>query len=156
MPVRVQTQDFDAGAEIASLRAGNPGVGAVAAFIGVARDLNDGASVATLALEHYPGMTEKALEKIVAEARSRWRVIDALIVHRVGELKPSDQIVLVAVTSEHRGDAFAACEFIMDYLKTQAPFWKKESTSEGERWVEARSSDDSAAERWTSKRSKTA
>ena len=155
MPVRVQTRDFDAGAEIAALRAGNPEVGAVAAFIGVARDLNDGASVATLSLEHYPGMTEKALEKIVAEAHSRWRVIDALIVHRVGELKPADQIVLVAVTSEHRGDAFAACEFIMDYLKTQAPFWKKESTSEGERWVEARSSDDSAAERWTAKRSKT-
>ena len=151
MPVRVQTGDFDAGAEIARLRANDPKVGAVAAFIGVARDVNDGTSVATLELEHYPGMTEKALEKIAAEARSRWRLIDVLVIHRVGVLKPSDQIVLVAVTSGHRGDAFAACEFIMDYLKTRAPFWKKESTPEGERWVEARSSDDGAAGRWTAK-----
>ncbi len=148
MPVRIQSQDFDAGAEIARLREGDPKVGAVAAFIGVARDVNDGEAIASLALEHYPGMTEKALEKIVVEARARWRLIDVLIIHRVGELRPTDQIVLVAVTSAHRGDAFAACEFIMDYLKTRAPFWKKESTSQGTRWVEARDSDDQAAGRW--------
>ena len=148
MPVRVQNEDFDAGAEIARLRGGDPKVGAVAAFIGVARDVNDGAAVATLSLEHYPGMTERALEGIVAEARTRWRLIDALVIHRVGALRPTDQIVLVAVTGEHRGDAFAACEFIMDYLKTRAPFWKKEATTEGERWVEARSDDDDAAARW--------
>ena len=148
MTVRVQTEDFDAGAEIAGLRRGDPKVGAVAVFIGVARDVNDGAAVATLSLEHYPGMTEKALDGIVAEARARWRLIDALVIHRVGALRPTDQIVLVAVTSEHRGDAFAACEFIMDYLKTRAPFWKKEATTEGERWVEARTDDDDAAARW--------
>jgi molybdopterin synthase catalytic subunit len=148
MPVRVQREDFDAGAEIAGLRRGDTKVGAVASFIGVARDVNDGAAVATLSLEHYPGMTEKALEGIVAEARKRWRLIDALVIHRIGELKPTDQIVLVAVTSAHRGDAFAACEFIMDYLKTRAPFWKKESTTEGERWVEARAADDESAARW--------
>ena len=148
MPVRVQTDDFDAGAEIARLRAGDPKVGAVAAFIGVARDVNDGAKVAAMSLEHYPGMTEKALERIVVEAHARWRVIDALVIHRVGSLKPTDQIVLVAVTSEHRGDAFQACEFIMDYLKTRAPFWKKESTPEGERWVDARATDDESAGRW--------
>ena len=150
MPVRVQSEDFDAGAEIARLREGDPKVGAVAAFIGVARDVNDGAAVATLSLEHYPGMTEKALEGIVAEARARWRLIDALVIHRIGALRPTDQIVLVAVTSEHRGDAFAACEFIMDYLKTRAPFWKKEATTEGERWVEARVGDDESAARWRS------
>ena len=148
MPVRIQSQDFDAGAEIARLREGDPKVGAVAAFIGVARDVNDGETVATLALEHYPGMTEKALEKIVAEAHARWRLIEVLVIHRVGELRPTDQIVLVAVTSAHRGDAFAACEFIMDYLKTRAPFWKKESTPQGTHWVEARDSDDQAAGRW--------
>jgi len=148
MAVRVQTEDFDAGAEIARLRAGDPKVGAVAAFIGIARDVNDGSAVATLSLEHYPGMTEKALEGIVAEARGRWRITDALVIHRVGELRPTDQIVLVAVTSEHRGDAFQACEFIMDYLKTRAPFWKKETTPAGARWVEARNSDDESAARW--------
>ena len=148
MPVRIKSQDFDAGAEIARLREGDPKVGAVAAFIGVARDVNDGETVATLALEHYPGMTEKALEKIVIEARARWRLIEVLVIHRVGELRPTDQIVLVAVTSAHRGDAFAACEFIMDYLKTRAPFWKKESTPQGTHWVEARDSDDQAAGRW--------
>ena len=148
MPVRVQTEDFDAGAEIARLRQGNAKVGAVAAFIGVARDVNDGTTVATLSLEHYPGMTERALEGIVAEARARWRLIDALVIHRVGALKPTDQIVLVAVTSANRGEAFAACEFIMDYLKTRAPFWKKETTPEGARWVEARTDDDDAAARW--------
>ncbi len=148
MPVRVQREDFDAGAEIARLRRGDPKVGAVASFIGVARDVNDGDSVATMTLEHYPGMTENALEKIVEEARSRWRIMDALVVHRVGELRPTDQIVLVVVTGEHRGEAFAACEFIMDYLKTRAPFWKREQTPAGTRWVEARASDDEAAARW--------
>ncbi|MBI2959184.1 MAG: molybdopterin synthase catalytic subunit MoaE, partial [Betaproteobacteria bacterium] len=144
MPVRIQSEDFDAGAEIACLRGSDPKVGAVAAFIGVARDVNDGAEVAAMTLEHYPGMTEKALENIVAEAKSRWRIIEVLVVHRVGELKPTDQIVLVVVTGAHRGEAFAACEFIMDYLKTRAPFWKKERTPEGTRWVEARASDEAA------------
>ena len=148
MTVRVQTADFDAGREIAALRGGDPRVGAVAAFIGLVRDINDAAAVKTLTLEHYPGMTEKALAGIVDEAKSRWRVYDALVIHRVGTLKPTDQIVLVVVTSAHRGDAFAACEFIMDYLKTRAPFWKKEQTPAGERWVEARTSDDEQAARW--------
>ena len=146
--IRIQTEDFDAGAEIAKLRAGNPKVGAIASFVGVCRDVNDGESVATMTLEHYPGMTEKALAKIVDEAIARWRIIDVTVVHRVGELKPTDQIVLVVVSSGHRGDAFAACEFLMDYLKTRAPFWKKEQTPEGARWVEARTSDDDAARRW--------
>jgi molybdopterin synthase catalytic subunit len=149
MAVRVQAADFDAGAEIAALRRADPKVGAVASFIGVVRDLNDGDAVATLTLEHYPGMTEKSLEAIVGEAKSRWDILDALVVHRVGELRPLDQIVLVAVTSAHRGEAFAACEFIMDYLKTRAPFWKKEQTPAGARWVDARGTDDAAAERWS-------
>ena len=148
MRVRVQTEDFDAAREIAALRAGDARVGAVAAFIGLVRDINEAAAVKTLTLVHYPGMTEKALAAIVDEAKSRWDVYDALVVHRIGELKPTDQIVLVAVTSAHRGDAFAACEFIMDYLKTRAPFWKKEHTPAGERWVEARTSDDEKAARW--------
>jgi molybdopterin synthase catalytic subunit len=148
MPVRVQTADFDAGAEIARLRAGDPRVGAVASFIGTVRDLNDDAEVARLTLEHYPGMTEKSLEAIVAEARSRFDIYDALVIHRVGELRPTDQIVLVAVTSAHRGEAFDACRFVMDFLKSRAPFWKKERTPEGDRWVEARASDDEAAARW--------
>ncbi|TMG91565.1 MAG: molybdopterin synthase catalytic subunit MoaE [Betaproteobacteria bacterium] len=148
MPVRVQTGDFDVAREIAALRAGDRRVGAVAAFIGLVRDINDAAAVTTLTLEHYPGMTEKALARIVDEAKSRWSVYDALVVHRVGELRPTDQIVLVVVTGAHRGEAFAACEFIMDYLKTRAPFWKKEQTPAGERWVEARTSDDDAAARW--------
>jgi len=146
--VRIQTADFDAGAEIAALRRGNPRVGAVATFIGVCRDANDGAAVSNMTLEHYPGMTEKAIGEIVDEAKQRWKVMDALVIHRVGELKPTDQIVLVVVTGAHRGEAFAACEFIMDYLKTQAPFWKKEQTPGGSRWVEARASDDEAAQRW--------
>jgi len=148
MPVRVQTQDFDAGAEIAALRRGNPRIGAVASFIGVCRDANDGDTITKMTLEHYPEMTEKALEDIVAEAKNRWDVMEVLVIHRVGELKPTDQIVLVVVTGSHRGAAFAACEFIMDYLKTRAPFWKKEATPQGARWVEARSSDDEAAQRW--------
>ncbi len=149
--VRVERDDFDAGREIARLRAGNPRIGAIASFIGVVRDVNEGDAVAELTLEHYPGMTEKALAKIVAEARDRWDVIDMLVIHRVGTMRPTDQIVLVVVTSAHRGEAFAACEFLMDYLKTRAPFWKKERTPEGERWVEARASDDAAAARWREK-----
>ena len=149
--IRVQGEDFDAGREISKLRSGNPKVGAIASFIGVVRDVNDGDAVGELTLEHYPGMTEKALAKIVDEARSHWSILDTVVIHRVGTLKPTDQIVLVVVTSSHRGDAFAACEFVMDYLKTQAPFWKKERTPTGERWVETRASDDSAAQRWREK-----
>src|SRR5437016_9429431 len=133
MPVRIQTTDFDAGAEIAALRRDNPKIGAVASFIGVCRDANDGEAVTKMTLEHYPGMTEKALEKIVAEAKQRWNVMDVLVIHRVGELKPADQIVLVVVTGAHRGEAFAAGEFIMDYLKTRAPFRQKDATPEGGR-----------------------
>jgi molybdopterin synthase catalytic subunit len=136
MKVSVQAQDFDAGAEIRALSR-DPKVGAVASFVGVVREVG-------MTLEHYPGMTERALQKIVEEARGRWQVLDCTVIHRHGALKPTDQIVLVVVASAHRGDAFAACEFIMDYLKTQAPFWKKEAAG----WVEARSSDDQAAERW--------
>ena len=148
MPVRIQTEDFDAGAEIAALRRGNPAIGAIASFIGLVRDANEGERVTEMTLEHYPGMTEKALAKIVDEAKSRWNIIDVLVVHRVGTLHPCDQIVLVIVSGAHRGEAFAACEFVMDYLKTQAPFWKKEQTPAGGRWVDARTSDDTAAERW--------
>lgn len=148
MNVRVQQADFDVGAELAALRAADPRVGALASFLGLVRDINDGANVSEMTLEHYPGMTEKALEEIVVEAKSRWDIYDALVIHRVGPLKPCDQIVLVAVTSAHRGEAFAACEFIMDYLKTRAPFWKKEATPDGGRWVDARETDDSAAARW--------
>ena len=149
MPVRIQTEDFDVSAEIARVREGNPKVGAVASFVGIVRDLNDGDAVASLTLEHYPGMTEKAVEKIVAEAHERWDIYDALVIHRVGILKPLDQIVLVVVSSAHRAESFKACEFLMDYLKTRAPFWKKEQTPDGVRWVDARASDDEAAERWT-------
>jgi molybdopterin synthase catalytic subunit len=148
MTVRIQTADFDVGAEIAALRRGDPRIGAVASFIGVVRDVNEGDAVAEMTLEHYPGMTEKAIEEIVGQAKGRWNIYDALVIHRVGRLKPTDQIVLVVVTSAHRGDAFAACEFIMDYLKTRAPFWKKEQGGAGARWVEARASDDIAADRW--------
>lgn len=148
MSVRVQHEDFDAGAEIARLRQSDPSIGAVAAFIGQVRDVNDGSSVGTLTLEHYPGMTEKALAAIIGKARVRWDFYNALIIHRVGTLNPLDQIVMVAVAGSHRGECFAACEFIMDYLKTEAPFWKKEQTPQGERWVDARSSDDAARERW--------
>jgi molybdopterin synthase catalytic subunit len=148
VPVRIQREDFDAGAQIARLRADDPRIGAVAGFVGVARDRNDGAAVSTLTLEHYPGMTEKSIEAIINEAKSRWAVFEILVIHRIGELKPLDQIVLVVATSSHRGDAFAACEFVMDYLKTEAPFWKKESTPAGERWVDARESDEAARSRW--------
>jgi molybdopterin synthase catalytic subunit len=149
VPVRVQAGDFDVGAEIAALRGGDARVGGVASFIGIVRDLNEGDQVAAMTLEHYPGMTENALEKIVAEAKSRWDIYDALVIHRVGTLRPTDQIVLVVVTSAHRGEAFQACEFLMDYLKTRAPFWKKEQTGQGGRWVEARATDDAAADRWS-------
>ena len=148
MVVRVQTQDFDLSTEIASLRANTPKVGAVVSFVGTVRDLNDGEQVAEMELEHYPGMTEKALEDIVAQAKSRWDIFEALVIHRVGPLMPLEQIVLVAVTSAHRGEAFDACEFIIDYLKTQAPFWKKEQTPNGARWVDARVSDDEAMAKW--------
>ncbi|NIE67538.1 molybdenum cofactor biosynthesis protein MoaE [Burkholderia sp. Ax-1719] len=148
MPVRVQTEDFDLSTEVAQLRAHNPAIGAVACFVGTVRDLNDGSSVAGMELEHYPGMTEKALEAIVTQAQQRWPGIEVLVVHRVGKLAPLDQIVLVATTSKHRGDAFASCEFVMDYLKTEAPFWKKEETEHGARWVDARTSDDAALARW--------
>ncbi|MEO9135656.1 MAG: molybdopterin synthase catalytic subunit MoaE [Casimicrobiaceae bacterium] len=148
MAVRVQTEDFDAGVEIARLRAGDRGVGAIATFIGTVRDVNDDATVTELTLEHYPGMTEAALEAIVDEAKWRFDIRDALVIHRVGALAPGDQIVLVIVTSAHRGMAFDACEFAMDLLKTRAPFWKKERLPDGERWVEAHASDDEAAQRW--------
>lgn len=148
MPVRVQQEDFDLSAEVAALRAGKPQIGAVACFVGLVRDLNENSHVSEMTLEHYPGMTEKALEKIVAQAKQRWSIDDALVVHRIGALKPTDQIVLVATTGAHRGEVFASCEFIMDYLKTQAPFWKKEQTEQGSRWVDARESDDHAVRRW--------
>jgi molybdopterin synthase catalytic subunit len=149
LSVRVQTDDFDAGAEMAAMRLGNSKIGAIASFVGIVRDLNEGSEVAELTLEHYPGMTEKALEKIVAEAKTRWDIYDALVIHRVGTLKPTDQIVLVVVASAHRGEAFEACEFLMDYLKTRAPFWKQEKTPDGTRWVDARTADDAAADRWS-------
>ncbi|MBT9611765.1 MAG: molybdopterin synthase catalytic subunit MoaE [Burkholderiales bacterium] len=148
MAVRVQEADFDLSAEINAFRAGRPEIGAVAAFVGLVRDVNLGSTVSGLTLEHYPAMTQKALLGIVAEAEQRWEIIDALVIHRVGRLQPMDQIVLVAVASAHRGEAFHACEFIMDYLKTQAPFWKQEQTPEGARWVEAKESDNGAAARW--------
>jgi molybdopterin synthase catalytic subunit len=148
MPVRVQTADFDLSEEVRALRAGRPDVGAVVTFVGTVRDMNEGASVAELELEHYPGMTEKALEEIVDKALARFSLADALVVHRVGPMRPQEQIVLVVTLSAHRGEAFAACEFIMDYLKSEAPFWKKEQTPEGARWVDARSSDEAALKRW--------
>jgi len=147
MKISVQKEDFDLGAEVKAM-AKNAKIGAVASFVGLVRDVNDGAKVGAMTLEHYPGMTEKALAAIVEEAKGRWEVLDCTVIHRYGELKPTDQIVLVVVASGHRGDAFAACEFLMDYLKTKAPFWKKEQTPDGGRWVEARDSDDKAAGRW--------
>ncbi|MBK4736835.1 molybdenum cofactor biosynthesis protein MoaE [Noviherbaspirillum pedocola] len=148
MPVKVQSEDFDAGREVAALRAGHPEVGAVAMFIGTVRDINEGSTVAEMELEHYPGMTERSLEDIVARAKARWNLVDALVIHRIGPMRPQEQIVLVATLSAHRGEAFASCEFIMDYLKTEAPFWKKEQTPEGARWVDARVSDDAALKKW--------
>jgi molybdopterin synthase catalytic subunit len=154
MTVRVQTEDFDAGFEINQLRCARKDVGAVVSFIGQVRDVNEGDEVSRLTLEHYPGMTEKSLEAIITQAKTRWNIMDVLIIHRVGTLQPCDQIVLVTVSGGHRGEAFAACEFVMDYLKTEAPFWKKEATSSGERWVEAKTSDDDAKQRWNSKTQK--
>ncbi|MBU3623097.1 molybdopterin synthase catalytic subunit MoaE [Polynucleobacter sp. AP-Latsch-80-C2] len=151
MTIRIQEKDFDLGAEIAVLRKGDPRIGAVVSFLGTVRDMNEGSEVQELTLEHYAGMTEKALEKILSQAKSRWDIYQALVIHRIGLLLPEDQIVLVAVTSAHRGEAFAACEFIMDYLKTAAPFWKKENTPEGTRWVDARVTDDAAMARWEKK-----
>ena len=146
--VTVQTADFDLGAEVAELRAGDAGVGAVASFIGTMRDRNDGQGVSAMELEHYPGMTERAIEAMIDAAMGRFDIRAARVIHRVGLLQPCDQIMMVAVSSAHRGQAFLACEFLMDYLKTQAPFWKKEQTPEGARWVDARSSDDAAVARW--------
>ena len=140
MRISVQREDFDLEAEVKAI-SGNPKIGAVASFVGLVRDV-------AMTLEHYPGMTERAIGKIVEEAKTRWQVLDCTVIHRYGELRSNDRIVLVAVASGHRGDAFAACEFIMDYLKTRAPFWKKEQTAEGTRWVEAKDTDDAAAERW--------
>ena len=146
--VSVQTEDFDVSAEIARLCAGDASVGAVAAFVGTVRDRNDGQGVSSMELEHYPGMTERAIEAMLDTALQRFDIRAARVIHRVGLLQPQDQIVLVVVTSSHRGQAFQACEFLMDYLKTQAPFWKKEHTPEGARWVDARVADDAALERW--------
>lgn len=148
MKVLVQEADFDLTTEIAALRRALPELGAVVTFIGLVRDVNAGTTVSELTLEHYPAMTQKALEAIVQQAQQRWEIDEVVLIHRVGRLLPSDQIVLVAVAGAHRGPAFQACEFIMDYLKTQAPFWKKEQTAAGTRWVEARDSDAAAAQRW--------
>ena len=146
--VAIQTADFNLADEVAALRANDARVGAVCSFVGTVRDRNDGASVATLELEHYPGMTEKAIEAMIDAAQQRFDIFGARVIHRVGLLQPLEQIVLVAVTSAHRGTSFQACEFLMDYLKTQAPFWKKEQTADGARWVEAKATDDKAADRW--------
>ncbi len=146
--IQVQTQDFDLQTEYQTLRTLSSGIGAIVQFVGLMRDINEGDEVSHLFLEHYPGMTEKSLDKIVEEARERWPLLGVRLIHRVGELTPSDQIVMVMVASAHRQAAFAACDFIMDYLKTRAPFWKKEQTNTGSRWVEAKDSDNQAADRW--------
>ena len=146
--VSIQTEDFDLAAEVAALRQGDGRVGAVCSFVGTVRDRNDGQSVSTMELEHYPGMTEKSIEAMIDAAHRRFDILGARVIHRVGLLQPLDQIVLVAVSSAHRGESFQACEFLMDYLKTQAPFWKKEQTPEGARWVDARVSDDAALAKW--------
>lgn len=148
MTVSVQAEDFDVGAEIAALSAGRNEVGAVATFVGLVRDVSGGSSVGAMTLEHYPGMTEKSLEEIVEQACTRWSLYGVRVIHRFGRLEPGDRIVFVGVAGAHRGETFAACEFIMDYLKTRAPFWKLEETPEGAHWVDARDSDDSAAARW--------
>lgn len=153
--IKVQKEDFDVSQELSLLRANRPEIGAVALFVGTVRDINDGSSVQGMSLEHYPGMTEKSLEEIALQASQRWQVQAATIIHRVGDLKPLDQIVLVAVASSHRGDAFAACEFMMDYLKTSAPFWKKEATPDGGRWVDARTSDEERMQKWQIESTKT-
>lgn len=149
--IRIQENDFDLSAEVKALRKGDQRVGAVVTFLGTVRDMNDGSQVKGMTLEYYPGMTEKALQEILNQAAERWDIYQSLVIHRVGHLLPEDQIVLVAVTSAHRGEAFSACEFIMDYLKTAAPFWKKEDTPEGARWVDARVTDETAMARWDKK-----
>ena len=146
--VSIQTGDFDLSAEVAALRAGDGRVGAVCAFVGTVRDFSGGRPVGAMELEHYPGMTEKAIENMIDEARRRFGIYAARVIHRVGPLQPLDQIVLVAVSAAHRGESFRACEFLMDYLKTRAPFWKKEQTPDGARWVDARAADDAALARW--------
>lgn len=148
--VRIQTEDFELGAEVAALRAQDPRIGAVCTFLGTVRDRTTGTpgSISSMELEHYPGMTEKAIEAMIEQAMQRFDIYGARVIHRVGLLQPLDQIVLVAVTSAHRGESFQACEFLIDYLKTQAPFWKKEQTIDGARWVDARVSDDAALARW--------
>ncbi len=147
--VSIQSQDFDLSAEVAALRAGDGGVGAVATFTGTVRERTGGGpGISAMELEHYPGMTERAIEAMIEQAHNRFDIRAARVIHRVGRLQPLDQIVLVAVTSAHRGQAFMACEFLMDYLKTQAPFWKKETTADGARWVDARVDDDAALARW--------
>ncbi len=146
--IRVQTETFDIGREIDALKAGNTAIGGIACFVGTVRELSGGAAVSAMTLEHYPGMTEKALEEVEQEARQRWPLEAALIIHRYGRLEPGDDIVLVITASAHRQDAFDACQFLMDWLKTKAPFWKLESSQEGESWVAARDSDDDAASRW--------
>lgn len=148
MPIRIQREDFDISRELAVLRQGQGQIGAVVSFLGTVRDLNEGQKVAAMELEHYPGMTEKALQSILDLATEEWHLQQGLIIHRVGPLLVSDQIVLVAACAKHRGEAFAACEFMMDYLKTSAPFWKKEKTAEGEKWVDARDSDTGALAKW--------
>lgn len=148
MAIRVQAGAFDPGAELNALHAANVGIGAVVGFVGYVRDFNEGREVAGMFLEHYPGMTEKALGKIIAEAESRWPLLRLEVLHRIGALEPGEPIVFVGVASAHRQAAFDACNFVMDYLKTRAPFWKKENTAEGSRWVEGRVSDQSAAQRW--------
>jgi len=146
--VSIQTADFDLSTEVAAMRAGQLGVGAIASFVGTVRDRSDGSGVSAMELEHYPGMTERSIEAMIDDAFDRFDLMAVRVIHRVGLLQPGDQIVLVAVSSAHRGQAFQGCEFLMDYLKTQAPFWKKESTPEGSHWVDARVSDDAALARW--------
>ena len=148
MNVRIQEVDFDLSSEVNRLRANTPLVGAVVTFVGTVRAANEGTPVSAMTLEHYAGMTEQSIEAIIARAKLRWPIADALVVHRVGTLLPGEQIVLVGVTAAHRGVAFQACEFIIDYLKTEAPFWKKEQTPEGARWVDARVIDDTARQKW--------
>ena len=146
--IRIQPQDFDVSDELALMRRGDGRVGAVCCFVGTVREVGGTEAVSAMELEHYPGMTEVAIAQMIEEARRRFEVLSSTVIHRVGVLAPEDQIVLVAVTSPHRHDAFQACEFLMDYLKTQAPFWKKETTPSGARWVDARDSDDAALTRW--------
>jgi len=146
--IRVQPEPFDITDEQQALYRGRSSIGGLVTFVGLMRDINEGDQVKRMVLEHYPGMTEKALHEIAAEAAARWELEGIRLIHRVGELEPQDPIVLVAVASRHRGEAFRACEFLIDYLKTKAPLWKKEITGDGERWVEARAKDDAAAERW--------